>query len=116
MKQYSMLDGRANEVVLKIMKETKSGEMIWNSVQTNITLARNEFICGLVYKSHLNSHAVRLFTIQGSKFRAILELYEENSGNVIYRFPEINMISDLYALVNSGNQSVGSILDEYLKI
>ena len=120
MKEYIATPGdiSANQVLFKMLRETQNNQMIWtvSAVFLDLIELRGRPM-GYAYISRLQGQCIRIYKIwkidRGVE-QVILEIYDEVSNAVLWRFPETNIISDLYRMVESKYSQVNSLFQQYL--
>lgn len=120
MKEYVVTppDNSANQVLYKMLRETQNNQMIWTvcTVVIDLIEVRGRPI-GYAYISRLKGQCIRIYKVWNSDRsteQVILEIYNEVNHIVIWRFPETNIISDLYRMVESKYSQVNSLFQQYL--
>lgn len=119
MKQFSIFfENESVNAVSKMLRETISGKMLWD-VQSVVKQdsTSKERIVGHIYISKIDNNIVRLYqSIEPNKpMKYILELYEADlSGAPLWRFPNINMVRDLYRVVDNNHSKAIGVLRKYI--
>lgn len=117
--QYSIaFESESVNAVSKMLRETLTGKMVWG-VQSVVKqdTEKKERIVGHVYTSQIDENFIRLYqSCDGNGIiNFVLELYEKNLNEPpLWKFPSINMVRDLYRVVDNNHSKALGVLREYI--
>jgi hypothetical protein len=118
-----MKSEKVSQFIIKLIKLTKTGELVWSSdVSTVIEMPIGELM-GKVYEANINDRKLHIYRYKVKYYndevdyewvqKIKLELLDDH-GKPDYEFEYDNSISDLYNIVREHTSNVAEFIDDIL--
>ena len=121
-----MIKDKITQLVLKLIKLTKNGEVKWrNFIPAETELPNEEIILDKIYESVINEKRFQLYRYKAKYFideyeyqwvqRIRLELIDDK-GETDFVFKFENSMNDLYDIVREQSSNVNQLIDDILQL